>query len=92
MPVFACHRVVLAWWCVALLGAQGCSVIPAHEYAEFAPLPKAQRPIEQVKISWEVRDDASDYCKQRQLTKGCQLKASMWRVRFGRCSAKSAAL
>lgn len=90
MPVFACRRVVLAWWCFALLGALGCSAIPAHEYAEFTPLPQTQRPMSQVKIAWEVRDDASDYCKQRQLNKGVlaegqHVACAIWSVQRQEC-------
>lgn len=33
-----------------------------QEYAEFKPLQASKRILNQVKITWEVRDDVADFC------------------------------
>jgi len=45
---------------VHLLSA--CQSLPMEEYSSFEPLPPQQRIMNQVKITWEVRDDVADYC------------------------------
>jgi hypothetical protein len=45
---------------VALLSA--CHTLPAEEYEDFSPVPVQQRIMNQVKITWEVRDDVAGFC------------------------------
>ena len=50
---------------IALLsGLSGCLTIPEAEYADFKPLPRNQRVIQEVKLTWDVRPDASEVCSQ----------------------------
>jgi hypothetical protein len=51
----------IAW----LSALTGCVTIPEVEYADFKPLPRNQRVIQEVKLTWDVRPDASEYCGQR---------------------------
>ncbi len=39
-----------------------CNTLPVEEYAEFTPQPPSKRIMNQVKISWELRDDVADFC------------------------------
>ena len=39
-----------------------CNTLPMEEYGDFTPLPAHKRIMNQVKISWEVRDDVADFC------------------------------
>ena len=50
--------------CVVCLAGQlaACNTLPMEEYAEFTPQPANKRIMNQVKISWELRDDVADYC------------------------------
>lgn len=56
-----------AWirWIGALgtaLSLVGCNTLPPEEYLSFTPAPASKRIMNQVKISWEVRDDVADFC------------------------------
>lgn len=68
----------------------GCATIPESEYANFTPLPTPERRMNQVKLTWEVRDDVESYCKQRQLDKGVSIKGThvacaVWSVQHQTC-------
>ncbi len=39
-----------------------CQSLPIEEYSSFQPLSPQHRIMNQVKITWEVRDDVADYC------------------------------
>jgi hypothetical protein len=54
---------------IRLLGAgflaamlTGCNTLPPEEYMSFTPAPAQKRIMNQVKISWEVREDVADFC------------------------------
>lgn len=47
--------------CLAALLA-ACNTLPKEEYDDFTPLSINKRIMNQVKISWEVRDDVADFC------------------------------
>jgi hypothetical protein len=40
----------------------GCNTLPTEEYLDFTPAPASKRIMNQVKITWEVRDDVADFC------------------------------
>ena len=44
------------------LALAGCQSLPTEEYADFSPMPASQRNMNQVKITWEVRDEVADFC------------------------------
>jgi hypothetical protein len=76
--------------CIALLGVVGCAGIPPHEYAEFTPLSSSQRQMNKVKMTWEVREDAAEFCKQRQMDKGVSVQGThiacaVWSVQRQEC-------
>lgn len=76
--------------CLASLGVSGCAVIPEHEYANFTPLQVSERRMNQFRVSWEVREDADAYCKQRQIdkggsAKGTHLACAVWSVQQQTC-------
>lgn len=76
--------------CLASGLVSGCASIPENEYATFTPLQASERRMNQVKVSWEVRDDADAYCKQRQLDKGVSVKGThvacaVWSVQQQTC-------
>jgi hypothetical protein len=76
--------------CFALMGSVGCAGIPAHEYAEFTPLDSSQRQMNKIKMTWEVREDAAEFCKQRQLDKGVSVQGThiacaVWSVQRQEC-------
>lgn len=54
-------RRVLNIFCV-IASLTGCHTLPMQEYAEFKPLQASKRILNQVKITWEVRDDVADFC------------------------------
>lgn len=54
-------------WVVCLCAlVQGCSVISQTEYQEFKPMAPHARVMNKVKLTWEVREDAGDYCQKAQ--------------------------
>ena len=76
--------------CFALMGLVGCAGIPAHEYAEFTPLDSSQRQMNKIKMTLEVREDAAEFCKQRQLDKGVSVQGThiacaVWSVQRQEC-------
>ena len=84
------HRSLLALLCFALAGMVGCAGIPSHEYADFTPLEAQQRQMNQIKITWEVREDAAAFCKQRQMDKGVSVQGThvacaVWSVQRQEC-------
>ena len=40
----------------------GCNTLPMEEYAQFSPAIPSKRILNQVRVSWEVRDDVADFC------------------------------
>lgn len=42
----------------------GCQSIPQAAYENFKPMSENRRIIKNVKLTWEVRPDASTYCAQ----------------------------
>ncbi len=56
---------VLLLWAVAS-AMSGCAVVGETEYQEFKPMPSHARVMNHVKLTWEVREDAGDYCKKAQ--------------------------
>lgn len=63
MNIIKTKSVLRSWGLVcAVLLTAGCSTLPMEEYAQFTPAPVGQRIMNQVKISWEVRDDVADFC------------------------------
>lgn len=54
-------------WIVCLCAwLQGCAVVSEAEYQEFAPMPTHARVMNNVNLTWEVREDVGDYCKHAQ--------------------------
>ena len=63
MKIIKCNRLVRILGVVCLAGQLvACHSLPMEEYAEFMPQPESKRIMNQVKISWELRDDVADYC------------------------------
>jgi hypothetical protein len=60
---------------VCMVGAAlvGCAGLSETEYLAFTPVPANARVMNQVKLTWEVRDDVGDYC-QKVNTKGSNLQ------------------
>jgi hypothetical protein len=72
------------------MGAVGCAVIPHHEYAEFTPLGNNQRQMNKIQISWDVRQDATQFCKKLQMNKGASVQGTpvacaVWSVQRQEC-------
>jgi hypothetical protein len=69
-----------------------CNTLPMEEYAEFAPQPANKRIMNQVKISWEVREDVADFCaKQKGMSKDAAflsppLACAIWNVPRKECT------
>ncbi len=53
----------LPFW-LSLLALTGCQSISQVEYEDFKPMPREQRVIHTVKLNWDVRPDASQYCEK----------------------------
>jgi hypothetical protein len=90
MSAHACQRSNFLLLCLALVGVVGCAGIPPHEYEEFTPLDSSQRQMNHIKLTWEVRADASAFCKQRQLdkgvsTQGTHIACAVWSVQRQEC-------
>jgi hypothetical protein len=54
----------------AALGLSGCAVIGEVEYKEFTPVPVQARQMNEVRLTWEVREDVADYCLKASPTRG----------------------
>lgn len=89
-----CCKAIFRWFicllCLASGMVAGCAGIPEGEYASFTPKQSHERNMNQIKVSWEVRDDAESYCKQRQLDKGVSIKGThvacaVWSVQHQTC-------
>lgn len=65
-PLYIAH---LFFW-LLLLALTGCQSISEIEYKDFKPMAKEQRVMQSVKLSWDVRPDASQYCAQIAGSKG----------------------
>ena len=90
MSVNACQRLILSLLCFALTGVVGCASISPHEYAEFTPLDNSQRQMNKIKMTWQVREDAAEFCKQRQMDKGVSVQGThvacaVWSVQRQEC-------
>lgn len=74
------HRVSLSPMiialCLAMGGMLGCTSIPSQEFAEFTPLPVNARQMDNITLIWEIRDDAADFCRQRQIDKGVSVQGT----------------
>ena len=68
---------VIAPLCITLLGLTGCAGIAQHEYADFSPLPEQHRQMNQFKLTWDVRMDAEEFCKQRKMDKGVSIQGTV---------------
>ena len=82
------QRLLLAVMACALTA---CVSIPEKEYAEFTPLPVNKRVIHNVKVSWEVRDDASAVCAGSLKTTangmlGAPIACAQWSVNRQECT------
>ena len=51
----------LAAVCTAI-SITGCNTLPPEEYMAFNPAPASKRIMNQVKITWEVRNDVAEFC------------------------------
>lgn len=51
-------------FCLLLPALTGCQSISQIEYEDFKPMATAQRVMQSVKLNWDVRPDASQYCAQ----------------------------
>lgn len=89
-----CCNAIYRWFifglCLASGLVSGCASFADHEYASFTPLQTSERHMHQIRVSWEVRDDADDYCKQRQLDKGVSVTGThvacaVWSVKHQTC-------
>jgi hypothetical protein len=56
--------VVLVWTCVSFAG---CAIVPQREYDDFKPMPHDARVMNNVKLTWEVREDVGEYCAKSQI-------------------------
>jgi hypothetical protein len=86
----AFHRSLFASVCVALMGVVGCAAIPPHEFTEFKPVDPSERQMNQIKMTWEVREDAAEFCKQQQVdkgvsTQGAHVACAVWSVPKQEC-------
>ena len=63
-------RLMCVWWLA--MGLTGCAVVSQTEYQEFKPMPADARVMNRVKLTWEVRQDVSEYCKSQ--SKGSPLQ------------------
>lgn len=91
MSANALHRSIFSLLYLTLMGAVGCAGIPPHEYAEFTPLDKTRRQMNKIKMTWEVREDAAEFCLQRQKDKGVSVQGTpiacaVWSVPSQECS------
>jgi hypothetical protein len=90
MSANALQRSIFCLVLHALVGAVGCAVIPHHEYAEFTPLGNNQRQMNKIQISWDVRQDATQFCKKLQMNKGASVQGTpvacaVWSVQRQEC-------
>ena len=92
----ACTRtVVLTMAAVFLLVLTGCAStqpsIPLAELDAFTAKPASQRVLNQVKVRWEVRDDASQACLNKMPKAGTQavqampIACAVWHVPTQEC-------
>ncbi len=63
-----CTR-LLGMLCLAV-AVTGCAAIGEAEYQAFKPMPSNARLMNQVKLTWEVREDVGDYCLRAQNNQG----------------------
>ncbi len=70
-PRFFIARLMCVWWLA--MGLTGCAVVSQTEYQEFKPMPADARVMNHVKLTWEVRQDVSEYCGKSQ-SKGSPLQ------------------
>jgi hypothetical protein len=55
-------------WLAALIS--GCTSISEVEYQGFTPMKPETRLMNQVKLTWEVREDVGDFCMRAQNNQG----------------------
>lgn len=48
----------------------GCAVVSETEYREFKPMASNARVMNHVNLTWEVREDAGEYCRKAQSNGG----------------------
>ena len=75
-------------WSVALIS--GCTTIGEVEYQAFTPMKPDARLMNQVKLTWEVREDVGDFCMRTQknqanLTQVKPLACAMWVAATNEC-------
>ena len=81
-------------WSMALVCAfllTGCYNIPQAEYAEFKAMTEDKRVMNRVKLVWDVRPDAAEYClkahKDRdQAFTGPPAACAMWSKSTNECT------
>lgn len=76
---------------VALMMLTGCQSISYTEYEDFQPMPKAQRVISNVNLTWDVRPDAADYCAKLKENKGnammgAPIACAIWSAKAQTCT------
>ncbi len=60
--------------CGLAVGLMGCAVVGETEYKEFKPMPANARIMNQVKLTWEVREDVGEFCRRAQ-SKGSHVQS-----------------
>ena len=68
---------------------QGCAVISETEYKEFIPMAPHSRVMNNVNLTWEVREDVGDYCKQAQkktgISNAAPIACAVWVASSNQC-------
>ena len=60
-------KMMMVWLCASLTG---CAVVSQTEYADFKPMPRDARVMNDIKLTWEVREDVGEYCSKSQKKNG----------------------
>ena len=68
---------------------QGCAVVSETEYKEFTPMAPHSRVMNHINLTWEVREDVGDYCKQAQKKAGTSnappIACAVWVASSNQC-------
>ena len=83
-------RVLFVLPILITVGLTGCAMVSQTEYADFKPMPPKARVINNVKLTWEVREDVGDYClsTQKRLGKSqgaAPLACAIWTASLNEC-------
>jgi len=76
---------------LAPLLLSGCYTIAASEYADFKAQAPNQRTMNQVKLTWDVRPDAAEYCSKMAQKAGAAMAnpavaCATWSVQNQQCT------